>query len=186
LKKEKLSSDIGRIVEELGYECVNAAPVTEEGRSVVRVTIDSLGGINVSDCETVSKAVSRYLDGDGEADLGGWSGRYYLEVSSPGAERPLLTPADYERFRGREARVKTFEAIDGRKTHVGVLAERDGEAVFLETEQGRRRIPFGAIARAALVFRGLEPEPKKAGGKAGKTPKAKCRKNGENRENEEV
>jgi ribosome maturation factor RimP len=184
LKKEKLSNDIGRIVEELGYECVNAAPVTEEGRSVVRVTIDSLGGINVSDCETVSKAVSRYLDGDGdgEADLGGWSGRYYLEVSSPGAERPLLTPADYERFRGREARVKTFEAIDGRKTHVGVLAERDGEAVFLEAEQGRRRIPFGVIARAALVFRGLEPEPKKAG----KTPKAKRRKNGENRENEEV
>jgi ribosome maturation factor RimP len=174
LWREELSRSIGAIVTELGYECVNAALITEEGRSTVRVLIDSLGGINVSDCEEVSKALNRYLDGEGVAESGGLSGRYYLEVSSPGVERPLFTPADYERFKGREARVKTFEFLDGRKTHVGFIAEVSDTSVLLETEKGACSIPFGAIARAALVFRGLEPqEPKKPPKKAGsRAPKA--------------
>jgi ribosome maturation factor RimP len=169
-------------VTELGYECVNAALVTEDGRSTVRVMIDSLGGINVSDCERVSKAVNRYLDSEGIEESGGLSGRYYLEVSSPGVERPLFTPADYERFKGKEARIKTFELLDGRKTHMGFIAEVNETSVLLETENGPFAVPFGAIARAALVFRGLEPqEPKKpakpaksakkAGGKGSKAAK---------------
>ncbi|MDR2176080.1 MAG: ribosome maturation factor RimP [Synergistaceae bacterium] len=178
--REELSRNIGAIVAELGYECVNAALVTEEGHSTVRVLIDSLGGITVSDCEEVSKAVNRYLDGEGAAESAGLSGRYYLEVSSPGVERPLFTPADYERFKGREARVKTFEFLDGRKTHVGFIAEVSETSVLLETgkekEKGTCSIPFGAIARAALVFRGLEPRepkkpPRKAGSKARKAEK---------------
>ncbi|MDR1649595.1 MAG: ribosome maturation factor RimP [Synergistaceae bacterium] len=160
--KEELSRNIGAIVAELGYECVNAALVTEEGRSTVRVMIDTLGGIDVSDCERVSKAVNRYLDGEGIAESDRLNGRYYLEVSSPGVERPLFTPADYERFKGREARVRTFDFLDGRKTHVGFIAEANEASVLLETEQGACSIPFGAVARATLVFRGLEPrEPKK-------------------------
>jgi ribosome maturation factor RimP len=182
LEKEYLSRNIGAIVAELGYECVNAALVTEEGRSTVRVMIDSLGGIDVSDCEVVSKAVNRYLDGEGVAESSGLNGRYYLEVSSPGVERPLFTPADYERFKGKEARVKTFELLDGRKTHAGFIAEVSETSVLLETETGACSIPFGAIARAALVFRGLEPqEPKtrksskKAGSKAPKPGKRDSR-----------
>jgi ribosome maturation factor RimP len=168
LGREELSRDIGAIVTELGYECVNAALLTEEGRATVRVMIDSLGGIDVSDCETVSKAVNRYLDGEGVAESGGLSGRYYLEVSSPGVERPLFTSADYKRFKGREARIKTFEFLDGKKTHVGFIAEADETSVLLETEKGAYSVPFGAIARAELVFRGLEPqEPKKPPKKRG-------------------
>jgi ribosome maturation factor RimP len=170
VEREELSRSIGAIVAELGYECVDAALVTEEGRSTVRVMIDTLGGVDVSDCERVSKAVNRYLDGEGVAESGALGGRYYLEVSSPGLERPLFTPADYERFKGREARVKTFEFLDGRKTHVGFIAEANETSVLLKTEQGASSIPFGAIARATLVFRGLEPqEPKKLAKNAKKT-----------------
>jgi ribosome maturation factor RimP len=182
LEREELSRNIGAIVAELGYECVNAALVTEDGRSTVRVMIDSLGGIDVSDCEVVSKAVNRYLDGEGVAESNGLNGRYYLEVSSPGVERPLFTPADYERFKGKEARVKTLEFLGGRKTHVGFIAGVSETSVLLETETGACSVPFGAIARAALVFRGLEPqEPKtrkgskKAGEKASKTGKRNSR-----------
>ena len=159
---------IEKIVAELGYECVNVALVTEDGRPVLRVMIDSIGGINVSDCERVSKAVNRCLDDSAEAaDL---SDRYYLEVSSPGLERPLFTPADYVRFKGKEARIRTREPVDGRKTHVGFIAASDGTGVTLDTEQGSRSLRFADVTRAALVFRGLEPQqPKKSKKRSSKT-----------------
>jgi ribosome maturation factor RimP len=135
----------------------------------VRVLIDSLGGIVVSVCEGASKGIIRYLDGEGVAESGGLNGRYYLEVGSPGVERPLFTPADYERFKGKEARVKTFGFLDGRKTHVGLIAEVSETSVLLEMEEGTCSIPFGAIARAALVFRGLEPQKPKTGKNSKKT-----------------
>ena len=151
--RTRLSRGIEAIVTDLGYECVNVALATEDGKSVLRVLIDTLGGVNVRDCETVAKALNRSLDGGDEP-----GGRYYLEVSSPGLERPLFTPADYERFRGREARIKTHELIEGRKTHSGFIRTSDGESVTLETERGMETIPFSAVTRASLIFRGLEPQ----------------------------
>jgi ribosome maturation factor RimP len=165
LEREELSLDIETIVTELGYECVNIALASEEGRPVLRVMIDSLGGINIGDCERVSKAVNRCLDGkdaEGGSEL---RERYYLEISSPGLERPLFTPADYERFRDREARIKTHALINGRKTHVGFIRTSNSESVTLEMEQGIETIPFSVVARATLVFRGLEAQkPKKQPG----------------------
>jgi len=152
---------IEKIVVELGYECVNVALVTEDGRPVLRVMIDSIGGIVVRDCETVSKAINRFLDAPDSAEAADFGDRYYLEVSSPGLERPLFTSADYERFRGKEARIKTREVIDGRKTHVGFIAASDDKNVVLDTEQGARTLRFADITRATLVFRGLEPQAKK-------------------------
>jgi ribosome maturation factor RimP len=163
LGKEELSQAIEVIVAELGYECVNVAMTTEERRSVLRVMIDTLGGINVGDCEKVSKAVNRYLDAGDAKEL---DDRYYLEVSSPGLERPLFTPADYERFRGREARIKTHELVEGHKTHLGFIQASDAASVTLAMEEGTRNIPFGSVARAALVFRGLEPQKPKNQGSA--------------------
>jgi ribosome maturation factor RimP len=169
--------EIGEIVAKLGYECVHAALTTEPGRgAAVRVFIDSLGGINIRDCEVVSKAVNRYLDGSDPPEL---NGRYYLEVSSPGLERPLFTPADYVRFNGKEARIKTLELIDGRKVHVGIIGQSDETSVTLLTGEGPRVVPFGLVARATLVFRGLEPrEPKRKSG----SKKRKVDKDGEHEE----
>jgi ribosome maturation factor RimP len=183
--KEELSQTIEAIeaiVTELGYECVNVALTTEEGRCVLRILIDTLGGINIGDCEKVSKAVNRYLDGKdaGDAkDAKKLSDKYYLEVSSPGLERPLFTPADYERFRGKEARIKTHGVIEGRKTHLGFIQTSDEGSVTLATEEGTRNIPFDAVARATLVFRGLEPQkpPKTASAKPrGKQDKERNKK----------
>lgn len=163
---------IKKIVVDLGYECVNVASITEDGRPVLRVMIDSIGGINVRDCEIVSRAINRWLDAPDFAEDADFSDRYYLEVSSPGLERPLFTPADYERFRGKEARIKTSELVDGRKTHVGFITASDDSSVTLDTEQGARKLQFAYIARATLVFRGLEPQPpQKAKKRGGKTHK---------------
>ena len=158
----RMFSAINKVVTELGYECVNIALVTEDGRPVLRIMIDSIGGIDVGDCETVSKAVNRYLDAPDSAEAAEFGGRYYLEVSSPGLERPLFTPGDYARFRGKEARIRSSEPVDGRKTHVGFIAASDDDSVTIETEHGARNLRFAEITRAALVFRGLEPQPKKA------------------------
>ena len=150
---------IEKIVVELGYECVNVALVTEDGRPVLRIMIDSLGGINVGDCEMVSKAVNRWLDAPDAVSAQELGDKYYLEVSSPGLERPLFTPADYVRFRGKEARIRTVEPVDGRKTHVGFIVNSDDESVALETEHGVSNLRFASVARATLVFRGLVPQP---------------------------
>jgi len=152
---------IEKIVVDLGYECVNVALVTEDGRPVLRIMIDSLGGINVGDCERVSKAVNRYLDFRDSEEASEFSDKYYLEVSSPGLETPLFTPADYVRFRGREVRIRTCELVDGRKTHVGFIADSDDSSVTLDTEQGVKILRFADVTRAMLVFRGLEPQPPK-------------------------
>ena len=152
---------IEKVVTDLGYECVNVALATEEGRPVLRVMIDSIGGINIRDCEMVSKAINRYLDTPDPAEASSLGDRYYLEVSSPGLERPLFTPADYERFRGKEARLRTGVPVDGRKTHVGFIAASDDKSVTLNTEQGARNLRFADVTRASLVFKGLEPQPPK-------------------------
>jgi ribosome maturation factor RimP len=162
LGRDELFQSIGAIVTVLGYECVNVALVSEDGRPVLRVMIDSLGGINVGDCEMTAKAINRWLDGKDAEEAVELSGKYYLEVSSPGLERPLFTPADYERFKNREARIKTHAMIGDRKIHIGFIRTSDEESVTLETEQGQETIPFSAVTRATLVYRGLEPqEPKK-------------------------
>jgi Uncharacterized protein conserved in bacteria len=74
-------SALRKIVEGLGYECVGITLGNEEKRAILRVYIDSLGGILVKDCETVSRSLNRFLDENGEYIRG----QFYLEVSSPGS-----------------------------------------------------------------------------------------------------
>ncbi len=96
---------IRRLVEDLGYICVEVKLVRDLGGQVVRVTIDSPDApIGHGDCEAVSRKVGELLDGEGEGFL---KGRYYLEVSSPGPNRPLLSLDDFRRFKGSKIRVST-------------------------------------------------------------------------------
>lgn len=187
-----LSRAIEGVVERLGYECVHVGIKTDSAGQRVQVFIDSLGGIDISDCETVSKNVNRFLDElDEKADDGstgesffGLRGRYYLEVSSPGVERPLFTPEHYRRFRGREARLRLTEAMAGRKSLTGRIVTVDDVSVILHVEDEERDIPvpFGRIKSGNLVFRGFEP------GKPRKRPglgKARSEKKPENKHREE-
>ena len=143
------------IVEGLGYECAGIAFTVEEKKQFLRVYIDSIGGILVKDCETVSKRISRYLDE--HEDL--IPGNFYLEVSSPGLERPLFTLDDYIRFTGKKARLKTKSALNGQKRFTGVIeGVRDGKILFVPEEENPLQndevleIPFDAVSRGNLVF----------------------------------
>ena len=143
------------IVEGLGYECAGIAFTVEEKKKFLRVFIDSVGGILVKDCETVSKKISRFLDEHEDVI----PGNFYLEVSSPGLERPLFTLEDYLRFSGKRARLKTKSALNGQKRFTGVIeGVREGTVLFLPEGEGPSaaeetvEIPFDEISTGNLVF----------------------------------
>ncbi len=143
------------IVEGLGYECAGIAFTVEEKKKFLRVYIDSVGGILVKDCETVSKKISRFLDEHEDVI----PGNYYLEVSSPGLERPLFTLGDYLRFSGKKARLKMKSAMNGQKRFTGVIeGVRDEKILFVPEGEGPlnteeiMEIPFDEISRGNLVF----------------------------------
>ena len=143
---------IESIVTHAGYECVHVGIRTDFGRTKIQILIDTLGGINVDDCETVSRRVNKFLDDNPnvpELD----KGRYYLEVSSPGIERPLYRIADYVRFQGREARVRLNELLDGRKTFTGEILSADDSQIILLCDGRDIQIPFEIIKGGNLIFR---------------------------------
>jgi ribosome maturation factor RimP len=135
------------VLENLGYDLVEVALVSE-GRRILRVFIDRREGLSVEDCARASKALSAELD---QHDLLG--GRYYLEVSSPGAERKLKTPEDFGRFVGRKAKV-TFREPDGRVAEkVGRIESFRDEAVVLQVDGSAEvNIPLGSILTARLAI----------------------------------
>ena len=149
---EEFLKDIEKIITRSGYECVHVGVYSDFGRMKVQILIDSLGGINLEDCETVSRRVNKFLDENSdmpELDRG----RYYLEVSSPGVERPLYTLDDYTRFQGREARVRLSELFEGRKTFTGIINSVNDSCVNLSCGTEEKQIPFDLIKGGNLVYR---------------------------------
>ena len=140
------------IVTGLGYECVHAGIRSEFGRLKLQVLIDTLGGINAGDCELVSGHINSYIDSMPEIP-GLDKGRYYLEVSSPGIERPLYKLEDYARFQGREARVRLSKLIDGRKTFTGIIKTVSNGMVIISCEGNEYQLPYEDIKGGNLVFR---------------------------------
>lgn len=107
----------GPAVEAAGCELWDVEYVREAGSWYLRLYIDKEGGVDILDCEKISREVSDLLD---EADP--IEGSYTFEVSSAGAERALKRPGDFARFMGSPVAVKLYRARDGRKEFAGVLA----------------------------------------------------------------
>jgi len=129
-----------------GLELVHAEVAGPEGHPIVRVFIDKPGGVTHEDCSEVSHHLGTVLDVEDFIHSA-----YTLEVSSPGLERGLYKRADYERFAGSAAKLKTRVAIKGQRNFRGRIAGIDGEAVVLDDRtSGRVTIPLGDIAKANL------------------------------------
>lgn len=120
------------------------------GRSnpLLRVYIDKTGGITHSDCQNVSEQLSAMLDVEDP-----FPGSYTLEVSSPGLDRELRRPGDYEHFAGRRARVILREPVDGQTVIEGRLAGLESGRVRLDLgEQGIREFDLATISRTKLLL----------------------------------
>ena len=103
--------------------------VKEAGTFILRLTIEKPEGVNITDCENVSRALSDKLD---EADF--IDEAYTLEVSSPGLGRPLKKTKDYERNLEKEVEIHVFRAIDKVKEFAGTLKKYDDDTVTIECE----------------------------------------------------
>ncbi|MCP4690847.1 MAG: ribosome maturation factor RimP [Desulfobacterales bacterium] len=137
-----------------GMELVHVEFQREAGGRIIRLYIDKPGGILLDDCSNLSRQVSDFLDVGVQLE-----GAYNLEVTSPGVERPLVKAADFEKFAGRTARVKTARPIQGRKNYKGILRGVRGEAVRLTVDGETVDLPLEDIARARLVDEALEKLP---------------------------
>ena len=127
-------------------ELVHLEMRRESGGMVVRLFIDKEGGVTLDDCAHVSRQVSARLDADDPIE-----GRYTLEVSSPGLDRPLSRDRDFERFSGHRVKVTTESPIDGQRNFIGRLNGLMAGAVHLVLEDGREvNIPRNRISRACL------------------------------------
>ena len=114
------------IAAELGLELWDVEYIREAGQWFLRVYIDKDGGVSISDCEALSRALDPVLD---EADP--IPDSYVFEVSSAGAERELKRPGDFERFMGSPVEVRLYKPVDGSKSFVGTLSGYSGGDVSL-------------------------------------------------------
>src|SRR5690348_5436078 len=141
---------VRQVVEASGeLELVEADLVREQGRRILRVAIDRDGGIDLDTIAQVSERLSRRLDLEG-FDPG--PGSYSLEVGSPGIERPLKRPLDFQRRVGEQVKVKTAEPVEGSRTLSGTLVAADDDGVRIATDAGERAVPYVGIRSARTVF----------------------------------
>ena len=128
-----------KIAADMGYELVDAAVEKEPTGKYLRFYIDRPEGISLDDCEAYHKAVRQLAD---SVDYD------FMEVSSPGIDRPLKKDRDFERALGTEVEIKLFKAIDGVKVITGTLAGLEDGDIVLDTPEGEKRV---ARKAAALV-----------------------------------
>ena len=128
-----------------------------------RVLGDETTGIEIGVIQRISRQVSHLLD---ETDP--IPGRYTLEVSSPGLERPLRTPEHFRRVVGTEVKVKTHPHVDGDRRARGELAAADDDGFEIVTDAGARRFAYGDVSKARTVFE-WGPAPKPGGSRPTQT-----------------
>jgi len=153
-----LSSEIVKTTEELvepilqekGLELVDVEYVKEGKNWFLRVYIDKEGGVDIDECGIVSEQLGEKLDQQDPI-----KGTYFLEVSSPGVERPLKSKADFAKHVGSNVYVKLYEPINGKKEYEGTLQEFTGESVIItykvKTRDKQVEIPYEKIAKARLA-----------------------------------
>lgn len=163
---EPIAEQARRLLEPIllrdGYELVEVEWVRGGGRWTLRLFVDKAGGFGIEDCQQVSRMVEPVLEvGDFIEPA------YDLEVSSPGLERPLRKPSDFDRFAGQRARVKSFGPIagtapnsPGRKHWTGVLKGFKDAAVEIDVDGQLHRVPHDQIAKASLEY-DFDTEPRR-------------------------
>lgn len=153
MAKTELSTAVApqcrRIAEKMGFELVEVTLDREATGKYLRIYIDRPEGISLDDCEAYHKAVRPLLE----------SYDYdFMEVSSPGIDRPLKTDRDFERNLGAEVEIHLFSPLDGVKEWIGTLAGLEEDQILLKTPEGEKRIPRKAasLVKPVVDLEGVE------------------------------
>ncbi len=149
----EIAALIEPVLEELGYRLVRVVMSRRDG-GTIQIMADKAGGaINVDDCASISRRLSPLLDAHDPIE-----GRYYLEVSSPGIDRILVRPSDFEDWAGFETKVETKELIDGRRRFRGLLEGYENGEMLLQVRLDEKSepqtigLPVDLIHDAKLVL----------------------------------
>ncbi len=134
------------VVASLGYELVGIERVSVRSGSLLRIYVDKESGITVEDCARISEQVGGLLDVSGAI-----ANRYTLEVSSPGLDRRLFVREHYEKFKGRQVKIRLLRTVNGRRKLVGTLAGIEGDDVAVLVEEELFRVPLDLVEVARLV-----------------------------------
>ena len=144
--KVELERLIEPAVEQLGYELSDLELKLDGRDGIVRVFIDKPDGVDLTDCEIVSRQLSAVLDVEDPLP-----GHYRLEVSSPGLDRKLTKPEHFQRFIGETIRVKLRFPVDGRRNFRGTLKAADEEQIEVEVDRESHSLQTATIESARLV-----------------------------------
>ncbi len=142
----KVNAFAGPLCDADGIELVHTEYQREPQGMVLRIYIDKPGGTTLQDCTHISRQLQDLLDVHLDVN-----DNYYLEVSSPGFNRPLGKLSDFVRFIGREARIKICQPIAGQKNFTGVLSGVSQESIAIQVGDRIVEIPYQDITRARLV-----------------------------------
>ncbi len=140
--EESVQKMVENIIKDTDIEMIDIEYVKEGPFKYLRVYVDKPEGITVDDTADVSRALNKKLD---EADL--IKEQYFLEVSSPGIERPFKTEADYQKNIGKKVEAKFFKPIDGKKSISGILLKKSESSVDIDSNEGVVNINIKDISK---------------------------------------
>lgn len=134
------------VVTGMGYELIEIEYVPNPKYGVLRLYIDSENGILIDDCSDVSHQISALIDVEDPLP-----GSFNLEISSPGMDRPLRKMQDFVRFEGEQVKIKTTVPQEGQRNFTGVIGPIEDDALLLECDDRKVRLPMSMIDKARLV-----------------------------------
>ena len=138
-----LEDQIAKIIQANGAEFYDTETATEANQTVYRVFVTHSDGVTLDLCADISRELSPFLDVHPPM-----SGKYFLEVSSPGIERPLAKPRHFQQAVGEKVRLK----VPGQDRLRGTLLSADNKGVTVETKYGEETYPYGEIVKAKTYF----------------------------------
>jgi ribosome maturation factor RimP len=147
MKDEELNALLAPLIGDLGLELVGIEFSPGRGGSLLRVYVDAPGRpVTIDDCERASREISALLDVNDPV-----AGRYTLEVSSPGLDRPLFTPEQFTRFVGQAVKINVNLPLDGRRRFHGMIKGVEGDRILIEQDGAPVTIAHANIAKARLA-----------------------------------
>ncbi len=141
-----LRDRLASLVTAMGYEFVGSELQSNGRNALLRIYIDSENGITVDDCSRVSRQVSAMLDVEDPIQ-----GRYTLEVSSPGLDRPLFEIEHYKKFIGSKIKATFSVPIDGKRKVTGLLLQVEGTNISILVNDVEIMVPFSNIGKANVI-----------------------------------
>lgn len=148
--EEKLTQLMQPVVTDLGFDVVLVSVIGEGGTKTVQVLAQDpqTRNLGVEDAAKISRAISALLDVEDPIE-----GKYRLEVSSPGIDRPLVQAADFEHYAGYEAKLEIATPLEnGQRRFRGVLKGLQDKNVVVETDRGQVELPLSELTKAKLVL----------------------------------